>query len=148
MSWREERGNETFLHGSTKNETERNSICIWVHRNPVVWSHKKNEIMTSFHFGPTEKWNWKKHLCMWHYLNETEFVKQIWYLSEKLAIIIWQKLTIHQLRYTENAKKHYSSKMHRRRSPGIEYYDNSDLQKWWYVLSKRFGLEYHHILLI
>ena len=110
-------------------------------------------------YGPTNKmklwhlfilgpWNCKKHLCMWHYLNETEFVKQIWYLSEKLAIIIWQKLTIHQLRYTENAKKHYSSKMHRRRSPGIEYYDNSDLQKWWYVLSKRFGLEYHHILLI
>ena len=109
---------------------------------------KKNEIMTSFHFGPTEKWNWKKHLCMWHYLNKTDFAKQIWYLSEKLAIIIWQKLTIHQLRYTENAKKHYSSKMHRRRSRGIEYYDNSDLQKWWYVLSKRFELEYHHILLI
>jgi hypothetical protein len=61
---------------------------------------------------------YKNNVSFRHYLNKTDFAKQIWYLSEKLAIIIWQKLTIHQLRYTENAKKHYSSKMHRRRSRG------------------------------
>jgi hypothetical protein len=99
-----------------------NFIFLWDHTTGFLWTHIKIMFLSvSFLVDPCKK------------------------VSFPLSIIIWQKLTIHQLRYTENAKKHYSSNMHRRRSRGIEYYDNSDLQKWWYMPSKRFGLEYHHI---